>query len=291
MQPLQVAILRGAEVVSINFRGALATTLALGGCAIMPDLPPDWALPMQEILLHSACELQWALRDIDKHPKKGGFDPRNWKIAVTLNPKIDADIQPGVGLTRKDPFSAGAQRFSTLVLGSGNGVTADMRGQRTGSVDFTFDSANLIADDGLPCNREAPSYHSLTKSLGIADWLHRSVIASRLSASKIDNPKFSAEVFIKFGGSGSYTYTMPPGTDLLSLSGYYQLDENLNINFTAKPKVAETFAVTTLPEVQDGLRPNRPRTPVQTTVTVFEDQQLSLQQIRQQLQNLRAVSQ
>ena len=257
----------------------------------MPDLPPDWALPMQEILLHSACELQWALRDIDQHVKKSHFDARNWKISVTLNPKIDADIQPGGGLTRKDPFTSGVQRFSTLVIGSGNGVTADIRGQRTGSVDFTFDSANLIANDGLRCDRASPSYHSLTKALGIANWLNRSVAASRMAASKIDNPKFSAQVFIKFGGSGSYTYTTPPGTDFLSLGGYYQLDENLNINFTSKPKVVETFQVVTLPEVQDGLRLNRPKAPAPTTVSVFEDQQLSLQQIRQQLQNIRAVSQ
>jgi hypothetical protein len=257
----------------------------------MPDLPPDWALPMQEILLHSACELQWALRDIDHRVTRSRFDARNWKIAITLNPKVDADIQPGAGLTRKDPFTTGAQRFSTWVLGTGNGVTAEMRGQHTGSIDFTFDSAELIADTGLPCDRQSLSYHSLTKYLGIADWLHHSVAASDLSASNLDNPKFSAEVFIKFGGGGSYTYTMPPGTDLLTLNGYYQLDENLNIVFTAKPKVAEKFKVTTLPEGQDGLEPNRPSAPRQTTVTIFEDQQLSLQQIRQQLQNIRAVSQ
>lgn len=270
---------------------AAALGASLSGCAIMPDLPLDWALPMQEILLHSACELQWALRDIDHRAKKSRFDAHNWKIAITLNPKVDADIQPGAGLTRKDPFATGAQRFVTWVVGSGNGVTAELRGQHTGSIDFTFDSAQLIADTGLPCDRQSPSYHSLTKYLGIADWLHRSVAASDLSASNLDNPKFSAEVFIKFGGGGSYTYTMPPGSDLLTLNGYYQLDENLNIVFTAKPKVAEKFKVTTLPEGQDGLEPNRPRAPLQTTVTVFEDQQLSLQQIRQQLQNIRAVSQ
>src|ERR1700730_4390386 len=141
-------------------RGALATVLsvATSGCAFMPDLPPDWALPMQEILVHSACELQWALRDIDQRVNKSHFDARGWTITITLNPKVDADIQPGAGLTRKDPFTTGAQRFSTLVLGSGNGVNADVRGQRTGSVDFTFDSASLIADTGLPCYRDSPSY-------------------------------------------------------------------------------------------------------------------------------------
>lgn len=274
-------------------RGAVAaiTAASMGGCAVMPDLPPDWALPMQEILLHSACELQATLRDIDARGSKGRFNPRNWKISITLNPKADADIQPGAGLTRKQPFTSGATRFVTWVVGSGSGVTADMRGQRTGSVDFTFDSAALMADNNLPCNPETVSYHSLTKTLGIANWLYRSVDASYLTASKIDNPKFSAQVFIKFGGSGSYTYSMPPGTDLLSLSGYAQLEENLNINFTVKPTPAKTFDVVTLPEIEDGLKLNRPKQPVLSTVTLFEDQNLSLQQIRQQLQNLRAVSQ
>jgi hypothetical protein len=51
----------------------------------------------------------------------------------------------------------------------------------------------------------------LTKYLGIADWLNRSVAASSVSASRIDNPKFSAQVFIKFGGSGSYPQRhLPP---------------------------------------------------------------------------------
>src|SRR5438045_7486504 len=121
--------------MAVVTRVAITATLgvSLGGCVIMPDLPPDWALPMQEILVHSACELQWALRDIDHRVAKSRFDAHNWKIAVTLNPKVDADIQPGAGLTRKDPFSSGVQRFSTLVLGTGNGVTAELRGQHTGS--------------------------------------------------------------------------------------------------------------------------------------------------------------
>src|SRR5258708_4887815 len=101
----------------------------LAGCVVMPDLPPDWALPMQEIVLHSACELQYGLREIDGRVIKSRFDTRNWKIALTLNPKIDADIQPGAGLTRKDPFTSGAQRFVTWVAGPGNGATAEMRGQ------------------------------------------------------------------------------------------------------------------------------------------------------------------
>jgi hypothetical protein len=256
----------------------------------MPDLPPDWALPMQEILVHTACELQFALRDIDGHSDPNLFDPTGWNIKVTLNPKVDADIQPGAGLTRKVPSTANATRFSNFVIGPGNGVTTDIRGNRTGSVDFKFDSAALMKNDKLPCDLDTPSYHSLTKHLAIRDWLVRAVDTTRLTASKIDNPSFTAEVFIKFNGTGSWTYTFPPGTDLLTLSGYYQLDENLNINFTAKTKV-DKFNVVTLPVGGPGRSDANQGHPFASAVTILEDQQSSLQQIRQQLQNLRPVTQ
>ena len=104
---------------------------------------------------------------------------------------------------------------------------------------------------------------------------------------EIDNPSFTAEVVIKFSGTGSWTYTFPLGTDLLTLSGYYQLDENLNITFTAK---AKTVHVVTLPVGGPGRSDaNQGRTFV--SAVAIEDQQSSLQQIRQQLQNLRTVSQ
>lgn len=257
----------------------------------MPDLPPDWALPMQEILLHTACELQSSLRIMAAADDQSSFNPRDWLITVTLNPKVDADIQPGAGLVRRNPATVGAKRFGSLVLGSGTGITADFRGQRTGSVDFSFDSSKLIDDKALHCDRESSSYHSLTQTLGIADWFDRAVAASRASSSKMQNPKFSAQVFIKFGGGNSYTYNMPMGNNLLSLSGYYQLDENLNIVFSSKPKVAEIFQVTTLPGVPKQIAPNSARVPAQATITVLEQQELSLQQIRQQLQNFRTLSQ
>jgi hypothetical protein len=255
----------------------------------MPDLPPDWALPMQEILLHSACELQAALRGLNGRTNPKQFDATAWNIKITLNPKMDADLQPGLGLTRKVPFTSGATTFSTYVIGSGNGVTTDMHGNRTGSVDFKFDSAALIKDEKLPCDQETPSYHSLTKHLGIRDWLYRSADAMNLTDSSIDNPSFSADVMIKLSGTGSWTYTFPPGTNLVSLSGYYTLDESLNITLTAKTKVT-VIKVVTLPVGGPGAPRNRVNAAVPSTAAVYEDQQSSLQQIRQQLQNLKAVT-
>lgn len=270
-------------------RVAVTLAFSLGGCAIMPDIAPDWALPMREIVLHTACELQDALGALDHDVPKTLFDAHNWKIAVTLNPKSDADIVPGAGLTRKVPASA-ATNFSSWVLGAGNGVTLDMKGSHTGSVDFNFESDKLILDSGLPCERETRSYHALAKNLAIKDWLYRSVQATATVGSSIDNPKFTAEVVVKFNGTASYTYTFPPGTDLLTLSGYYQLDETLSIVFTKKAVVVAKYDLITLPAGGAGFRKNRARQ-VNSSISILENQQTSLQQIRQQLQNLKAVSQ
>ena len=262
--------------------------LLTGGCAIMPDLPPDWALPMQEILLHTACELQFALNGVDGASDPKRFDPRGWTIKVTLNPRVDADIQPGAGLTRRSPAGA-VIRFANFVVGGGNGATADLRGTRTGSIDFKFDSAALMKDRVLPCDLDSPSYHSLTKHLGIRLWLLRAIDAMSLTGSSIDNPNFTAQVVIKFNGTGSWTYTFPAGTDLLSLSGYYQLDESLNITFIAKPRV-DTIKVVTLPRGGPGSRENVAQPPA-STLSIIQDQNSTLQQIRQQLQNLRITTQ
>ena len=277
--------------VGVRAFGACIAIVSAGGCAVMPDVPPDWALPMREIMLHSACELQTALSEIDASVNPSLFNARGWKIAVTLNPKAESDIVPGAGLTRRVPPIASGTRLGTYVLGSGNGVTLDMKGNRTGSVDFNFDSEKLILDQKLPCERETLSYHALTKHLAIRDWLVRSVEASKIAGSVIDNPKLTAQVVVKFGGSGSYTYAFPPGAALLSLSGYYQLDETLGIVFTKKAPVIAKFDIRTLPEGGKGFGANRAQQSVQNSLTIFEDQQLSLQQIRQQLQNLRGVGQ
>lgn len=262
----------------------------LSACAIMPDLPPDWAMPQQEILLHTACELQLALQGLDGRTNPKQFNARGWTIKVTLNPKVDVDIQPGAGLTRKNPFVGTPTRFVTWVAGAGSGFTLEMKGERTGSIDFGFDSAKLIDDAKLPCERETISYHSLTKSLGIRDWLYRSVDAVSLTGAAIDKPSFSSDVFIKFNGNSSYTYTYPPGSQLLTLGGYYQLQETLNINLTAKPKVDKIVAVT-LPVGGPGSPNNVGRALVVSAGTVAQEARSDLQQIEQAIRNQRPATQ
>jgi hypothetical protein len=260
-----------------------------GGCAIMPDLPPDWAMPQSEIVLHSACEIQLALRFIAQgRPPKSVFDPDGWSIRVSLNPKVDADIAPGLGGTRRQPTNTAAKRFANLVLGGSSGATAELRGERTGNLDFVFDSAKLKNED-LGCENEPFLLHSLTKTIGIQEWLVRSVDASVLSHSKIDKPSFSSEVFMKFSGSGNYTYTFPAGTDLATLGGFYQLDETLNINFTAKPPSTKIEAVTLPRNGKQFLVDRGPLTP--SVVSTLQEQRGDLQQIEQAIRNNRFTTQ
>jgi hypothetical protein len=259
-----------------------------GGCAIMPDLPPDWAMPQREIVLHSACEIQAALRTIiENNPPKTVFDPNGWSVTISLNPQIYADISPGAGITRRRPDSATATRFLNLVLGGPSGATLEMRGEHTSASDFDFDSKDLIVDD-LGCEHEPFLLHSLTKSIGIQKWLIHSVDAAVLSHSTIGKPTFSAEVYMKFSGNGSYTYTFPPGTDLATLSGYYELDELLNVNFVAKTPTVQISAVT-LPPNGNGFVTNQgPPTPSITFST--QQTNANLQQILQAIQNSKSAN-
>jgi len=127
--------------------------------------------------------------------------------------------------------------------------------------------------------------HSLTKSIGIEEWLIRSVDASVVSHSKIDKPSFSSEVFMKFNGGGSYTYNFPPGTDLVTLSGYYQLDEILNVNLVAKTPVVRITAVTLPPNGRGFVRNQGPVAP--SVVFTLQETRGDLQQIEQAVRNNR----
>jgi hypothetical protein len=274
------------------FSKEIFTVIALssigGGCAIMPDLPVDWAMPQREIVLHAACEVQSALRAIAlEHPPKAVFDPDGWTVKITLNPKIDADIAPGIGLTRRQPASTTATRFASWVIGSPS-ATLEMRGERTGSLDFDLDSSNLIRDD-LGCQHEPFLVHSLTKSIGIENWLLRSVDAAAFSRSKIDKPSFSSEVVMKFNGNASYTYTFPTATDLVTMGGFYQLDEILNVNLVAKTPTVRISAVT-LPSNGKGFVTSQ-GPPAPSVMFSTEQTNASLQQILQAIQNSKLNSQ
>jgi hypothetical protein len=276
-------VLDGALSVVFSFpRWVLLASCSLfGACAIMPELPADWAMPEQEILHHSACEVQSALRHLAEFPPpKTVFVATDWTVKFTLNPKIDADIAGSAGLTRIRPTSPKPIRLTTLVLGG----SGDTKGERTGNLDFVFDAAKLIKDRTLDCENEPFALHSLSKKIGIEEWLIRSVEAATVTHSRIDKPSFSADVLMKFGGSAGYTYLFPAGTDLLGLSGLYTLDETLNVNFSAKTPVVHITAVT-LPSNGRAFASQGQLAP--SSITALQETRGDLQQIEQAIRNNR----
>src|ERR1700726_3146200 len=130
-------------------------SLFSGACSIMPDLPPDLALPMREIVLYSACSLQDALRTFDT-PQYKRFNAQKWLITVSLSPKVDLDVMPGFGLTRKVP-TVNLVRQTTWALGP-PGAQLDVKTERSGAVGFVFKSPELIKDNTLPCEYASPTY-------------------------------------------------------------------------------------------------------------------------------------
>jgi len=225
--------------VSLAFAGA--------GCSnFMPVLPPDVALPMQEILLNAACEMRAGLRSMDFADFKR-FEGDNWLIGISVTPRVDTDFYVGGGWTRKSPTNVSSpNRLTNWVFGSGPGLQLDTKGVRSGGITYNIRSKALRNDTSLPCDDSRATFHALTRRLGVGKWLHRTVEASRspLSIARIDRPSFYSQITVKFTAGGSYTYTFTPGTDFGSLGGYYSVDEQLQINMT---KVSPTYAVNTLP--------------------------------------------
>jgi hypothetical protein len=271
-------ILKGASV---------AFGIFAGGCSgIIPDVPPDFALPVQEILLHTACELQGALISLDT-PEFERFKPRQWLITVSLTPKVDTNVNASAGWTRKNPFVGTPVRFVTWAV-SGPGLQFDTKGQRTSGVNFTFKSRELIKDNTLRCDLATPSYHALAQHLGVGAWLRRTAAAMDVAASAdIDKPSYNTDITIKLSGNGTYTYTFPPGTDLASLGASYALDEQLNILMTPLPTPGKPLKVVTLPSGDNFGNPKRISVAVPSTITVESaTQRLDVIQLEQAIRAL-----
>jgi hypothetical protein len=217
---------------------------ALGGCAVLPDIPGDFALPVKAIIAQSACELRDAFVDLDRTPEFKRFKARQWQVTITLLPRAEADLTASGGLTRRT--LSNPVRFTTWAL-SGPGVQLDDKGIRNSGISFVFVSGNLMADRTLRCPPDYPSIHVLAQHLGVGRWLYRSADALSVAASiSADKPVYNSELTIRLSANGSYTYTFAAGTDLASLSGSYSLDEQLNISMVPIPD-KQTLVVTSLP--------------------------------------------
>ena len=219
-----------------------AGPLALAGmcahCAAVPDMPPDYMLPVRDIVLHAACELRTALHEVNKtYP---GFDAAHWAIGITLTPKVDTEVSLRAGLTGKSTSIANPGFFNSWIIGSGPGAEYDSKGHKDGSVKYSLSSAKLLDDRAFPlnCNTTTENYHALVRALGIQDWLVRTAGSTKGplgDLTKADSPTFNAGVIIQWDGAGSFTYNYPFGTDFFGGYGSYKVDEAVAIAFTYEP--------------------------------------------------------
>jgi hypothetical protein len=235
---------------------------------MVPPMPDDTSLPVREILQHTACELRYAFLRLSE-PRYTSFKANKWLVAIKLSPKLDSEINGGVGYTGKSTTLSAAKYFNNWALGSigAPGAAVDVKGTRDVSITFKTSSKELISNpkNQLICPVDSPRAHVLTEHLGIGEWLMRLVEAKDTamgSLATLDTPTYSSEILVKFSGNGNFTYTFPFGTAFAALSGSHDMDETLLITLSPDTSSGGTFVVQTLPvggNFKDG--------PDQVTVT------------------------
>lgn len=265
---------------------AVVGCVSVVSCTAIPPLPPDFALPVREILQASSCELQHAFQHLDRRPEYDRFKPRQWLVTMTLTPKVDTEINPGIGWTHRSPVASDAEKFIKWDFG-GPGFQLDAKGERSGTIAYVYISEELIFDDTLVCEETGPRLHALTQHLGIKNWLVRTADAMRVSKSvNIDKPTLTSEISIKFSAGGSWAYTFPAGINLASLSGNYSLDEQFEISMAPIPDKAPPLKVVTLP---DGGTTFRPRSVTSSVAAIQQAQQrLDIIQLEQAIRKIQA---
>ncbi len=267
--------------------GSACVAIVVTGCAIIPDVPPDFALPIQEILSHTACELRDAFRSLNTKEYRR-FKATEWLITVSLLPKANTAWNIGGGWTRKNPFVGSPTTFTTWQM-TGPGIQYDAKGERSSAVNYKFKSAELIADKKLICPA-TPSAHVLAQHLGVGAWLRRSAAAlEAASSAAIDKPTYNTDITIKLAANGSYTFTFPPGTNLASLGGSYSLDEQLNIGMAPTDPKPKELTVISLPagqNLKDDGRPPEQKLTTSTSSVEAAQSRLDLLQLEQAIRSL-----
>ena len=261
-------------------RGICAALLvaSLGACAVIPDVPPDFALPVRAIVAQASCELKDAFIIIDTTPELKKFKAKQWSVSISLLPRTEVGLNASGGLTRRSLTNP--LRFTTWGL-TGPGVSLDDKGIRSSGITYNFASGTLMTDKTLVCPPDYPSIHVLAQNLGVGRWLFRSAetlsVAESLSA---DKPNYNSEITIKLQANGTYTYTFPAGIDLASFGGYYSLDEQLNISMVPIADT-KTLTVTSLPNSQQYTKPV-----TSTVITVAPEVRQDLQGIETAIRKL-----
>ena len=272
-----------ATGVQLRLRPAAIAVLSCPlytACAVVPPVPPDFALPIRAIIAQSVCELRDAFVDIEKKPQFDRFQARHWLVTIAIVPRADTDIGLSGGLTRKHVNDS--VRAVTWALG-GPGVSVNDKGIRSTGVNFNFKSGPLMDDRELQCPPEYPSVHVLAQHLGVGQWLIRSAEALRISkALTIDKPVYNTQITIRFAANGTYTYSFPAGADVAAAGASYGLDEQLNISM-APIDPPKQLVVVSLPNGQTFSE----EAPVSRIQVESAQDRLDLLGIETAIQNLR----
>jgi hypothetical protein len=267
----------------------LMSTALLANCSIIPEVPNNYSLPLDDILHNTTCELREAFFELNTERQLESFGAKNWLIGLTLSPKTDKELIGGVGLTGKSIASPNPLYFNNWALGAPAlpGALGDIRGTRNAGITYNVHSRDLLNVKKFPlfCNPTSPTYNALAQHLGVREWLIRTVLAQNDtigSLTKLDKPTFSSEIFVKFTGSGNFTYNFPFGTNFASLSGSYDEDITFSIALTADQQT-KVILVQSLPTGGNFGEPN-PQ-PVQTEVNIGAQSRLDAIEAQQQIVN------
>jgi hypothetical protein len=228
----------------------IPTVGLLASCAAIPQMPPDYTLPISEIIHHAVCELRFAFQDIGQ--TNPNFGANSWAISVTLTPKVESELSARAGLTGKTNVNT-QKFFNSWVVGAAPGAEVDVKGHRDGTVAYVIHSRDLLNEKKFPlvCDIGTSHYHELANNLGIRNWLGRIADAAEGDVEhliKLDKPTFNSQIVIKFDGAGNFTYNFPHGTDFGGAFASYFRDESLAIALTNDPDPARLKWVNTLPK-------------------------------------------
>src|SRR5262249_22807187 len=152
--------------------GYCAFSLLGTGCSIIPDLPPERDMPVQEIMLHAVCELRAAFIDMSRDKRYVHFHVAEWSMNITLTPKVDTQLQAFMGYSGKSTVDKNALRLITWTLGTSPGLRADLEGHRDGTVTFPLTSAKLLDVKNYPlsqCKEYQRNAVALMQYLGVRE--------------------------------------------------------------------------------------------------------------------------
>lgn len=218
----------------------------VSGCSTIPDLPREWEMPVQEIMLHATCELREAFIGIARDPRYANFHAKEWALNITLTPKVDTQLQSIFGYTGKSTTSPKILRFVTWTLGTNPGIRGEVDGHTDGAVTFPLKSKQLLDEKKYPlfgCGEIRRTAHALKQYLGIREWLERIVPEESTGLGKIthvDKPSFAKQIVVKVdAGNAAITFFVPPGSTFTpSLAALYKRDVTLSITLTPDPTKA-----------------------------------------------------